>query len=59
MHIPMFKISTITQLCLLIQQGDYAFSMNLKDAYLQIPIIKDHHHYYSQFGNIDLINGRF
>ena len=29
----------------LIQQGDYAFSIDLQDAYLHIPIVKHHHHF--------------
>ena len=29
----------------LIQHGDYAFSINLQDAYLHIPIVKHHHHF--------------
>ena len=44
MHIPTLKMSTIRQIQLLIQQGDYAFSIDLKDAYLHIPIVKHHHH---------------
>ena len=34
---------TIKQVWQLIQQGDYAVSINLKDAYLHIPIVKHHH----------------
>ena len=29
----------------LIQCGDYAFSIDLQDAYLHIPIVKHHHHF--------------
>ena len=29
----------------LIQHGDYAFSVNLQDAYLHIPVVKHHHHF--------------
>ena len=34
---------TIVQMWLLIQWRDYAFSIDLKNAYLQIPIVKHHH----------------
>ena len=44
MHIPTFKMPTIRQVWLLIQQGDFAFSIDLKDVYLYMPIVK-HHHY--------------
>ena len=44
MHIPTFKLSIIKQVWLLIQQGDYTFSIDLKHAYLHIPISKCHHH---------------
>ena len=44
MDIPTFKMSTIRQVWQLIQQGDYAFSIDPMDAYLHIPIVK-HHHY--------------
>ena len=30
----------------LIQPGDYAFSIDLKNAYLHIPIVKHHHHFF-------------
>ena len=39
---------TIRHVQQLIQHGDYAFSIDLKDAYLHIPIVK-HHHHFSQF----------
>ena len=29
----------------LIQHGDYAFFIDLQDAYLHIPIVKHHHHF--------------
>ena len=37
-----FKMSAIKQVCQLIQQGDYAFSIDLKDTYLHISIVKCH-----------------
>ena len=37
MYIPTFKMPTVTQVWELIQQGDYVFSVNLKNAYLHIP----------------------
>ena len=59
MHIPTFKILTIRQVWQLIQQGDYAFSFDLKHAYLHIPIVKHHCHFYILFGHTNLISGRF
>ena len=41
-------MSTIRHVQQLIQSGDYAFSIDLQDAYLHIPIIK-HHHWFLQF----------
>ena len=29
----------------LIQHGDHAFSTDLQDAYLHVPIVKHHHHF--------------
>ena len=42
MHIPSFKMVTIRHIWELIQCGDYAFSINLLDVYLHIPIAKHH-----------------
>ena len=42
MHIPMYKMPTIEEGWQLIQQGNYAFFMDLKDAYLHIPIVNHH-----------------
>ena len=36
---------TIRHVLLLIQHGDYAFSIDLQDAYLHIPIVNHHHHF--------------
>ena len=44
MHIPSFKMPTIRHVWQLIQHGDYAFSIDLQDSYLHIPIVKHHHH---------------
>ena len=44
MHIPSFKMLTIKHVWQLNQCGDYAFSIDLQDAYLHIPIVKHHHH---------------
>ena len=41
MHIPSFKMPTLKTVQL-IQQGDYAFSIDLQDAYLHVPIVKHH-----------------
>ena len=45
MHMPSFKMLTIRHVWQLIQHGDYAFSIDLQDAYLHIPIVKHHHHF--------------
>ena len=43
MHIPSFKIPTLKHVWQLIQHGYYAFSIDLQDAYLHVPIVKQHH----------------
>ena len=43
MHVPSFKMPIIRHVWQLIQHGDYAFSFDLQDAYLHIPIVKHHH----------------
>ena len=45
-HIPIFKMLTIRQVWSLVQEGDYAFSVDLKDAYLHIAIVKHHFCFY-------------
>ena len=45
MHIPSFKMPTLRHVWQLIQRGDYAFSIDLQDVYLHIPIVKHHHHF--------------
>ena len=45
MHIPSFKMPTLKHVWQLIQHGDYAFSINLQDAYLHVPIVKHHLHF--------------
>ena len=45
MHIPTFRMATIRQVWQLIQQCDYDFPVDLKDAHLYILIIKCHHHF--------------
>ena len=59
----LFKTPTIRQVWTHIQHRDHAFSIDIKDAYLHIPIVKHyyhhHHHFYSLFGNTNLISGRF
>ena len=45
MHIPSFEMPTIRHVRQLIQHDDYAFSIDLQDAYLFIPIVKHHHHF--------------
>ena len=45
MHIPSFKMPTLKHVQQLIQHGDCAFSTDLQDAYLHVPIVKHHHHF--------------
>ena len=42
MYIASFKMPTLKNVWQLIQQGDYAFSIDLQDAYLHVPIVKHH-----------------
>ena len=48
LHIPSFKMCTIRHVLQVIQLGNYAFSIDLQDAFPHIPIAK-HHHYFLQF----------
>ena len=41
-----------------IQCGEYSFLIDLKDAYLHIPIVKHHHHFYDLFGKIHHVTGK-
>ena len=50
---------TLKHVWQLIQHGGYAFSTDLKDAYLHIPIVKYHHHFLVLFGIMCVISGRF
>ena len=50
---------TLENVWQLIQQGDFAFSIDLQDAYLHVPIVKHHCHFYILFGIMCLISGRF
>ena len=45
MCIPSFKMPTLKNIWQLIQQGDFAFSIDLQDTYLHVPIVKHHHHF--------------
>ena len=45
MQVPSFKMPTIRHVQQLIQHGDYAFSIDLQDAYLHIAIAKHHCHF--------------
>ena len=47
MYVPSFKMPTLRHVWQLILHGDYAFCINLQDAYLHIPIVK--HHRFLQF----------
>ena len=42
LHIPSFKMPTLKHVQQLIQHGDYAFSIDLQDAYLHVPMVKHH-----------------
>ena len=44
-HIPSFKMPTLKTVWQLIQQGDYAFSIDLQDAYLHVLNVKHHHRF--------------
>ena len=43
-YMPTYKMPTIKQVQQLIQQGDFVLCIDLRDAYLHIPIVKHHHH---------------
>ena len=43
MHVPCSKMPTIRHVWQLIQHGGKFFSIDLQDAYLHIPIVKNHH----------------
>ena len=50
--------------CLLLNRyvnlfSDYVFSIDPKDAYLDVPIVKHHHQFSNLLGRINLISGRF
>ena len=45
MNIPSFRMPTIRHVPQLIQHGDYAFSIDLQDVYLHIPIVRHHCHF--------------
>ena len=40
-----FKMDTLTSVLNLVKQGDWAISLDLKDAYMHIPIFKNHRKY--------------
>ena len=42
MHMPSFKMPTLKHVWQLIQHGDHAFSIDLQDVYLHVPIVKHH-----------------
>ena len=44
-HIPSFKMPTLKNIQQLNQQGDFAFSIDLQDAYFHVPIVKHHCHF--------------
>ena len=58
MHIPTSNLTAIKQVWKLIQQDDYAFSVDLRDAYIDIPIFK-HHCHFLHFVNRKLLSIRF
>ena len=44
MHTPILKVPTTRQIWQFVQQGDYAFSIDLKDAYFYILVVKHYCH---------------
>ena len=50
---------TISHVWKLIQCGDYAFSIDLRDAYLLIPIVKHHCNFLQFVGRIHYISRKF
>ena len=58
-YIPPFKMPTLKHVWQLIQHGDYAFSIDLQDAYLHVPIVKHHLCFLHFVGVMCLISGRF
>ena len=59
MHIPSFQMPTIKHVWQPIQQGYYAVSIDLQDAYLHITSVKHHHCFCNLFGRINIISRRF
>ena len=59
MHIPSFKMPTLKTVWQLIQQGDYAFSIDLQDAYYMFPLLSIIAGFYIFFGVMCLISGGF
>ena len=59
MHIPSFKMPTLKTVRQLIQQGDYAFSIDLQDAYYMFPLLSIIASFYVLFGIMCLISGGF
>ena len=61
MHTPTFKTHSIRHVWQLIEHGDYAFFIYLKDAYLHVPIVKhdNHHFFYNLCGKICHISEKF
>ena len=45
MHIPSFMMPTLKHVWQVIQHGDFAFFIDLQDAYLHVPIVKHHHRF--------------
>ena len=58
-QIPTFKMTTIGQVWQNIKEGDYAFSIDLKDAYLHIFILNIIVIFCILFGTLNITNGRF
>ena len=44
-YIPSLKMPTFKNIWQLIQQGDFAFSIDIQDAYLHVPIVKHYGHF--------------
>ena len=57
-HLSTFEMPTIRQVWQFIQCGDYTFSIDYKDAYLDI--VKHHHHFFHiLFYDTNIMNVRF
>ena len=59
LHVASFKMPNIRHVLQCIQNGDYAFSIDIRDAYLHIPNVKHHYHFLQFSGKFCHIRGKF